>query len=87
MNMTIFSISNSIASKPFKDTAINRLDVMNELFYYLTLAFCFPFTHFNPDDVAREKIGYFFNTLVIAMLIINFIMIGFDILRLILRYF
>jgi hypothetical protein len=52
--MTILSISNSISSRPFKDPAINRLDVINEGFYYLALAFSFSFTHFNNDDAARE---------------------------------
>ncbi len=54
MWMTILSMSNSIASRPFVDPAINRLDVMNEVFYYFALAFSFPFTFFNPNEVARE---------------------------------
>jgi hypothetical protein len=54
MYMTILSISNSIASRPFLDPAINRLDVINEGFYYLALAFSFSFTHFNPDEVASQ---------------------------------
>jgi hypothetical protein len=54
MWMTILFISNSIASRPFVDPVINRLDVMNEVFYYFALAFSLPFTYFNPDEVARE---------------------------------
>ena len=72
MWMTTFWMGYSLAVKPFEDPAMNRLEVVNELFYNLVLFLCFTFTSFLPDISARDYTGFVFITLILTMLAINF---------------
>jgi hypothetical protein len=63
-----------ISSKPFYEPYKNISDVLNELFYYLVLTFCFLFTEFNTDIQLRSSIGYLINSLITFMLIGNFLL-------------
>jgi hypothetical protein len=60
-----------ISERPFKEPSKNRIDIMNELFYYITLDFSFSFTFINSNEEASKDIGYFLNALVIMMLALN----------------
>jgi hypothetical protein len=62
-----------ISSRPFYDPQKNFIDVMNEFFYYLALAFSFLFTDISSDTQSKSSIGYIFNSLILMLLIINFI--------------
>jgi len=47
MNMSIIFAGNNIANKVFEDPSMNRIDAINELYYYLILVFSFSFTLYN----------------------------------------
>jgi hypothetical protein len=59
-----------IFERPFKEPLNNRIDIMNEVFYYISLDFSFSFTFINSDEEAKN-IGYFLNVVVITMLALN----------------
>ncbi len=46
-----------ISYKPFEDPKNNRLDLMNELFYYVALDLSLSFTMINSDNEASISIG------------------------------
>jgi hypothetical protein len=60
-----------ISERPFREPSNNRIDVMNEIFYYFTLDFSFSLTFINSDDEASKSIGYLINAIVITMLTLN----------------
>jgi hypothetical protein len=60
-----------ISERPFKEPLNNRIDFMNEVFYYVSLDFSFSFTFINSDEEANKTIGYFLNAVVITMLALN----------------
>ena len=68
--MIIFS-GNNISNRAYYDSGMNRIDLVNEIFYYLLLLFSFSFTLYNSDEDSKSDIGYLFDTLIVSMLIHN----------------
>ncbi len=52
MQMTILWMGYIISTRPFEDPKNNRIDVMNEMFYCISLDISFSFTELNPDDAS-----------------------------------
>jgi hypothetical protein len=69
--MSVLWMGYIISERPFKEPSKNRIDIMNELFYYISLDFSFSFTFINSNEEASKDIGYFLNALVIMMLALN----------------
>jgi hypothetical protein len=69
--MSVLWMGYIIANRPFKEPQSNRIDFMNEVFYYVSLDLCFSFTFINSDEETSKVIGYFLNALVITMLALN----------------
>jgi len=62
----------TLAERPYEDPALNKLDVINNIVYWLTLVVCFGMTSFNNQT--QEKfvyLGWLFNSLIICMLLFN----------------
>lgn len=68
--MIIFT-GNNISNRAYYDKGMNRIDVINEIFYYLLLLFSFAFTLYNSDEGSKSDIGFLFNVLIVSMLIHN----------------
>jgi succinate-acetate transporter protein len=71
MWMTTSWMGYALSVKPYEDPAMNVLEVVNELFYYLILLLCFTFTELLPDVGAKTETGFVFIALVLTMLVIN----------------
>ncbi len=78
MAMSVLWMGYIISTRPFEDPKNNRLDIMNEMFYYILLDISFSFTNFNPDDNSSLTIGSVFVALVILMLTLNCSIMLFD---------
>ena len=68
--MIIFS-GNNISNNAYYDKGMNRIDLVNEIFYYLLLLFSFAFTLYNSDEDSKSDIGFLFDVLIVCMLIHN----------------
>jgi hypothetical protein len=55
--MSVFWLGYIISERPFKEPLNNRIDIMNEIFYYVALDFSFSFTFINSDEEASKSIG------------------------------
>jgi hypothetical protein len=71
LTMSVLWMGYIISERPFKEPSNNRIDILNEVFYYITLDFSFSFTVINSDEEASKGIGFFLNSLVITMLALN----------------
>ncbi len=71
LSMSVLWMGYIIFERPFQEPSYNRIDIINEIFYYITLDFSFSFTVINSDEEANRNIGYFLNALVITMLALN----------------
>ena len=71
LTMSVIWMGYIISERPFREPSNNRIDVMNEIFYYFTLDFSFSLTFINSDDEASKIIGYLMNAIVITMLTLN----------------
>ena len=71
MWMTTFWMGYSLSVKPFEDPAVNKIEVVNEMFYNLVLLLCFTFTSLLPDLGAREYTGFLFIGMILLMLAVN----------------
>ena len=71
LTMSVMWMGYIISERPFREPSNNRIDVMNEIFYYFTLDFSFSLTFINSDDEASKIIGYLMNAIVITMLTLN----------------
>jgi hypothetical protein len=71
LTMSVLWIGYIISERPFKEPLNNRIDILNEVFYYIILDFSFCFTFINSNEEASSSIGYFLNALVIMMIALN----------------
>jgi hypothetical protein len=55
--MSVLWMGYIISERPFKEPSNNRIDILNEVFYYITLDFSFSFTVINSDEEASKSIG------------------------------
>ena len=76
--MAVLQIGYIGSTRPFKDPQYNRLDVINEIFNFISLNVSFSFTTVNSNDGAALKIGSVFNALIIFMLTSNCSIMLFD---------
>jgi hypothetical protein len=71
MYMSILVAGNNIANRPYLDQNMNKIDAINEIVYYLLLAFSFSFTLNNSDEESKSVIGEVWNALLLAMMGFN----------------
>lgn len=68
--LMIFS-GNNLSERAYEDPAMNRIDFINEIFYYFVLLTSFAFTLYNSNEASKIEIGVFFDFLIGSMLIYN----------------
>ena len=71
MSMMIIFSGNNISVRAYYDNGMNRIDAINELFYYLVLLTSFAFTLYNTNEGSRNYVGNLFNYLIGVMLLYN----------------
>ena len=70
--MTLAVLVFYLWERPFSTLYLNRLELMNEGTFLMTLWFCFVFTDFVEDTERKSRLGWAFIFLVLLNLGVNF---------------
>jgi hypothetical protein len=71
MTSSVFWIGYISESRPFNEPKFNKLEIINDIFYYILLGLSFSFTMKNIDKDGSFKMGIVFMALLILLLVIN----------------
>jgi uncharacterized membrane-anchored protein len=76
--MCVIWIGYTISERPFYQPSLNKLEVINNLFYWMVLVFCFGLTAAIDDIRARNILGYIFIVLIVCLIVVNavFMLVG-----------
>jgi hypothetical protein len=71
MTSSVFWIGYISEWRPFNEPKFNKLEIINDIFYYVLLDLSFSFTLINIVKEDSLKIGIVFMALLILLLVIN----------------
>jgi len=76
--MCVIWVGYTISERPFYQPSLNKLEVINNLFYWMVLVFCFGLTAAIDDIRARNILGYIFIVLIVCLIVVNavFMLVG-----------